>query len=74
MSPNPVSQSTVITWNEANISSCDVELLDVKGTILQNSTIENGGVLKMENVGAGVYFIVLKSGGNVLGTKRIIKM
>lgn len=74
VSPNPVIQAAVISWNDSKIASCDIELVDAKGTSLQSSKIENGGILNMENVGAGVYFIVMKSGGNVIGTKSVIKM
>ncbi len=72
--PNPVLQNVIIKWFDINITSCDLEIFDPNGRMVLKRKLENGAVISMDDIHSGSYFLVLKNVGNVMATKKVIKL
>ncbi|MBI5916260.1 MAG: T9SS type A sorting domain-containing protein [Bacteroidetes bacterium] len=74
ISPNPTSDPTILDYALPPGTSAEILVLDSYGrTIRQHSLHSPSGSLVLDDLLPGLYFIMLKSNGQVLHTEKLIR-
>jgi Secretion system C-terminal sorting domain len=70
--PNPAS--SVLQVNNQSGKNCTLQLIDVGGKVILNSSIINGlNTIDISNYGSGIYFILLQQENNLLHYKLVVQ-
>lgn len=69
MYPNPASN--LLYFEMENNNATLIEIRDVSGKLLKQATIEYRGVVDIESLQNGVYFVTLGNKSNVISAKKI---
>ncbi len=78
ISPNPVTETALVSFNKPVDGSCTIELVDVTGRNMRtfvtdrSSVKQNTYAINMEDFNSGIYFIKIIHNDQII-TKKIIK-
>jgi len=71
--PNPFKSSLTIKLDEAS-SVSSVEIFELTGKMISKTNFENGSeVILAKGLPKGIYFVKVKSGDDILLTKKVVK-
>ena len=79
ISPNPVSEEVILSFNSVVCELIEVYICDISGTCIKSYQYQNAQpdqkklILDLKNIPAGMYFLQMKA-GNEMVTKKIIKV
>ncbi len=71
--PNPTEFYVHINFT-ASTSALNVELYNIKGELLKMQTIINGDQFFIDSYETGIYFLIVKTNGKIIGRKKINKL
>jgi len=74
MYPNPTNEYSIVTFENTQIETAQLSIIDMKGVVLYSAESSTHNELTIGNeLAAGIYIVQIKVGDNTI-TKRLIKM
>lgn len=73
LSPNPAQNQLNIAYGNGSLQSLDIEVVSINGTVVLTETINNNSTLSIEGLSNGLYLLLVKSQGKVIGQSKFVK-
>lgn len=73
ISPNPASNTLNINLNTKTSSNYTIEIINKKGELVMQKSLQNNGKIDVSKLSEGLYFVRTKEGDKIVKTERLIK-